>query len=77
MPGQYTEQAFETAIEHHLTTAGGYEKGDRDAFNPERGLFPQDVIAFIRKTQPREWEYVTIFQKENQLNVQNSFGTDV
>ena len=26
MPGQHTEQAFETAIEYFLTTAGGYER---------------------------------------------------
>ena len=27
MPGQHTEQAFETAIEYHLTTVGGYGRG--------------------------------------------------
>ncbi|HHR84996.1 MAG TPA: type I restriction endonuclease subunit R, partial [Candidatus Acetothermia bacterium] len=64
MPGQHTEQAFETAIEHHLAAAGGYEKGDREAFDPERGLFPQDVIAFIQETQPGEWEYLAGIQKE-------------
>ncbi|MCL0107103.1 hypothetical protein M1N63_01560 [Thermodesulfovibrionales bacterium] len=51
----YSEQAFETAIKHHLTTADGYEKGDRDEFDTECGLFISDVIAFVRKTQPREW----------------------
>ena len=30
MPGQHTERAFETAIEHHLTTAGGYEDLQND-----------------------------------------------
>ncbi len=64
MPGQYTEKAFETAIEHHLTAAGGYEKGDRDTFDPERGLFPQDLLAFIRETQPKEWEYLAGIQKD-------------
>jgi len=64
MPGQYTEKAFETAIEHHLTTAGGYEKGDRNTFDPERGLFPADVIAFIKITQTKEWEYLTGIQKD-------------
>lgn len=64
MPGQHTEYAFETAIEHHLTTAGGYEEGDRESFDTERGLFAGDVIAFIRKTQPKEWEYLANFQKE-------------
>lgn len=64
MPGQHTEYAFETAIEHHLTTAGGYEKGDRDGFDTERGLFVGDVIAFIQKTQPKEWDYLANLQKE-------------
>ncbi|HSW39301.1 MAG TPA: hypothetical protein VLL97_07405 [Acidobacteriota bacterium] len=50
----YTEYAFETAIEHHLITAGGYEKGDREAFDPVRTLFPADVITFIRATQPEQ-----------------------
>ena len=64
MSKNYTEATFETAIEHHLTTAGGYEKGDRDAFDAERGLFPQDVISFIQTTQPKEWEYLTSIQKD-------------
>ncbi len=63
MPGRHTEQAFEAAIEEHLVTAGGYGKGDRDAFAPERALFPSDVIAFIQKTQPDEWEYLAGIQK--------------
>jgi type I restriction enzyme, R subunit len=64
MPSQHTEYAFETAIENHLTTAGGYEKGDRDSFDKERGLFVGDVIAFIQKTQPNEWDYLASLQKE-------------
>jgi type I restriction enzyme R subunit len=60
----HTEFAFETAIEHHLTTAGGYEKGDRETFDPERGLFPGDVLAFIQATQPKEWDYLANIQKE-------------
>lgn len=64
MPGQHTEEKFEAAIEHHLTTTGGYAKGDRDAFDPECALFPADVLAFIQKTQPMEWEYLVNIQKE-------------
>ncbi len=60
----YSEAAFETAIEQHLTSAGGYEKGDRETFDSERGLFPADVIAYIQKTQPKEWEYLSNLQKE-------------
>ena len=62
MPGQHTEKAFETAIEHHLTTAGGYEKGDREAFDRDRGLFAGDVVSFIQKTQPDEWAYLANLQ---------------
>jgi type I restriction enzyme R subunit len=64
MPGQHTERAFETAIEQHLTVAGGYEKGDRDMFDTERGLFVGDVVEYIQKTQPKEWEYLSSLQKE-------------
>ena len=30
MPGKHTELAFESAIEHHLVAAGGFESGDPD-----------------------------------------------
>ena len=64
MPRQHTEQAFESAIEHHLTTAGGYEKGDREAFDQDRGLSPTDLLAFVKKTQPKEWGYLANLQKD-------------
>lgn len=64
MSKSHTEAAFETAIEGHLVTAGGYEKGDREAFDPQRGLFPQDVLAFIQGTQPKEWESLAGIQKD-------------
>ncbi|MEW6173687.1 MAG: type I restriction endonuclease [Bacillota bacterium] len=60
----YTEQAFETAIEYHLITAGGYGQGERDTFDPERGLFTQEVLSFIKATQPKEWEYLVNLQKD-------------
>lgn len=64
MPVDYTEHAFETAIEHHLTTAGGLEKGDPEAFDRNRALDPTVLISFIRETQPKEWEYLQNIQKE-------------
>jgi type I restriction enzyme R subunit len=65
MPGYHTEEAFETAIEDHLTTEGGYEKIDREGFDPERGLFPHEVLTFIRRTQPSQWEYLLSIQKDS------------
>ncbi len=64
MPIDHRERAFEAAIEHHLITRGGFEAGDRDAFHFERGLFQQEVIAFIQSTQPNEWGYLADIQKE-------------
>ena len=63
MPGQHTEYAFEAAIEHHLTTAGGYARGDRGGFDPHRALFPAEVLAFVKATQPDEWAYLEGIQK--------------
>ena len=64
MPGQHTEYAFETAIEQHLFTSGGYQKGDRELFDPERALFPKDILEFIQQTQPKDWAYLFGIQKE-------------
>jgi type I restriction enzyme R subunit len=64
MSGQHTERAFEIAIEHHLLTAGGYEKLDAEAFDLERGLFTRDFLGFVQKTQPKTWEYLAGVQKE-------------
>jgi type I restriction enzyme R subunit len=64
MPGQHTEQAFETAIEHYLVSSGGYEPGDRDAFDRERCLDPTIFLAFVRETQPKEWTYLATLQKD-------------
>lgn len=59
----HTEQAFEAVIKYHLVIAGGYEKGDPDNFDRQRCLFPQDVLTFIRATQPKEWVYLEKLQK--------------
>ncbi len=47
MSRQHTEYAFEAAIEHHLTTAGGYVTGDRDGFDPHQAIFPSEVVARV------------------------------
>ncbi len=64
MTSDHTEKVFESAIEHHLTASGGYEKGDCSAFDTVRGIFPQDVLVFIKATQPKEWEYLENLQKD-------------
>ena len=64
MSGQHNEEAFETAIEHHLLSQGGYTKGDPSTFDQERGFDPTALLAFIQETQPREWEYLVTIQKD-------------
>ncbi|MCK5862735.1 MAG: type I restriction endonuclease subunit R, partial [Candidatus Hydrogenedentes bacterium] len=64
MPGQHTEHAFETAIEYSLTTSGGCRRGDPATFDTERGLFANDVLTFIKESQPKEWAYLEDIQKD-------------
>jgi len=64
MPGTHTEKAFETAIEEYLIAAGGYEKGDPNKFDRDSALFPQDILSFVRDTQPKEWAYLEKLQKD-------------
>ncbi|MDQ6703554.1 MAG: type I restriction endonuclease subunit R, partial [Pseudomonadota bacterium] len=51
----HTETDFENAIEHGLTTQGGYTKGDPKAFDEALALFPSDVTGFMRASQPTRW----------------------
>jgi type I restriction enzyme, R subunit len=56
MPVDHRERAFEAAIEHHLLTAAGYQKGDPATFDRERAIFPADFVAFVKETQADIWQ---------------------
>ena len=60
----HTEQNFEQAIEHELTTRGGYVKRSAADFDAERCLFSADIIEFIKDTQARQWEQLTALLKD-------------
>jgi type I restriction enzyme, R subunit len=64
MAGQYKEIAFESAIENHLLTGGGYIKADPLNFDRDRAIDPTILIPFIQETQPREWAYLKNLQKD-------------
>lgn len=51
---RHSEAAFETVIEQHLLR-NGYVPIDREGFDRERAIFPEEVLTFIRVTQPQEW----------------------
>lgn len=49
----HSEAAFETVLEAHLLANGYVPVASR--FDPARAIFPEEVIAFIQATQPKEW----------------------
>ncbi|MCY3787893.1 MAG: type I restriction endonuclease [Gemmatimonadetes bacterium] len=52
--GRHTEAAFETVIEAHLLR-NGYVRIEGEGFDRERAIFPDEILSFIRETQPKEW----------------------
>lgn len=64
MTTQYKEQAFESTIESYLLNKGGYVKGDPRTFDRKKAIDPNILIAFLKKTQPQQWEYIHRFHKD-------------
>jgi type I restriction enzyme, R subunit len=56
MPVDHRERAFESAIEYHLTTRGGYTKTEQAHFDQDRALDTTQLIPFIKETQKETWE---------------------
>jgi type I restriction enzyme R subunit len=54
MANNYTEAAFESAIECDFL-ADGYVSLNESGFDRARAIFPDVAVAFIRETQPKEW----------------------
>ncbi|MHA1290989.1 MAG: hypothetical protein ACTSPB_26710, partial [Candidatus Thorarchaeota archaeon] len=54
-PQKYTEQNFEEHIEEHLL-ASGYQKRLPEQYSKELCLIPEDVLGFVKATQPRAYE---------------------
>ena len=55
MPKTYQEQDFEAHIEEHLL-ASGYTSRPPAAYDRALCLIPEQVMAFIRASQPQEYE---------------------
>lgn len=55
----HREINFEDEIEESLIINGGYSKDDARAYNPELALFPDDVVEFVKQTQPKFWDRIT------------------
>ena len=44
----HKEINFEASIEHDLTTAGGYSRGNPDEYDSDLALFPDEVVSFVQ-----------------------------
>jgi type I restriction enzyme R subunit len=53
--GLHEEGTFESAIEDSLLAHGGYVAGDADGFDAGLGLWPAEIVAFLRDSQPDAW----------------------
>lgn len=56
-----SERRFEDEIEYALTHFGQtefdrYESRDPSGYDKTLGLYPQDLLDFVRETQPQQWE---------------------
>jgi type I restriction enzyme R subunit len=54
-----TENTFESAIVDTLCDVGGYRQIEGNDYSAEIGMFKEEVIAFLRQTQPRQWEKIS------------------
>jgi len=56
----HREIHFEEPICEYLGAQGwGYAEGDAEHYDRARALFPADVLAWVRETQPQGWEALT------------------
>ena len=53
---KHTEDKFEGAIEASLIANGGYEALNPKEFVADIGLFPFEVIEFVKTSQPQKWD---------------------
>lgn len=60
----HTETDLERGIEYGLLQTKRYAKGDPKAYDAALALFPDDVIAFIRASQPVRLEQLEAMLKE-------------
>jgi type I restriction enzyme, R subunit len=53
MPGQHTERAFETYVSEILQTKAGWTASDKVGWDQDLALFPSEILAFLKDTQPK------------------------
>ena len=64
MATQTQEAAFEATVESMLLDAG-WVKGVREDWDVDHALFAEPAIAFMRDTQPEQWNKVRALHKDD------------
>lgn len=61
----HTEAAFERLIVSEMVTSGGWlgeisegAPNEHRGYDPALGLYPEDLLAFLRATQAKAWEWL-------------------
>jgi type I restriction enzyme R subunit len=62
MSAIHKEVTFEGEIVGHLTTFGGWREGDPKKYDRKLALYPEDVIGWIKDTQPLEYDKIKSMQ---------------
>lgn len=74
----YKEKRFEEDIENYLLTKGGYTKGDMSTYNREKAIDMDKLIAFIKATQPKQWErYERNYKEDSENKLYKRFNEEV
>ncbi len=50
-----TEHTFESALVQSLIENGGYVLGDASAYSKDQGFFRDEIIRFLKESQPGRW----------------------
>ena len=66
-PAIHTESTFETAITQHLIAHGWTAGSDHD-YDRELAFDKKALLSFVQSSQPREWEKVKSYYKEETEN---------
>ncbi|MEK7992008.1 MAG: type I restriction endonuclease [Thiotrichaceae bacterium] len=56
MNSHTNETTFELAIIEELTENRGYTQGNTKQYDPQTGLFTQDIFSFLQQTQTKQWQ---------------------
>jgi type I restriction enzyme R subunit len=52
----HKESGFEALIVDHLTSVGGWAQRDAKSYDPHVGLYPDDLVGFVKDTQGKDWD---------------------